>query len=298
LALDLSQISRYPAPVRVVIFILALAAVWVPIAVPINFLVGLFTTSPEQHQNTATILTLLILYAEFILLVRLWGRWVYHQPRLLWRYGLDFSHQSGKELLLGLAIGVTSLFALFIAEGILGWLEWLPSPNLIRVALEGLLVALGIGFAEELLFRGWLLDELQRDHSPKIALWASAIVFASVHGFRAQFPALVLLGATLVWAKRSRSTPAREGNTSWDGDKWKSLQGKHSRERLALPMGLHAGLVWGYYIINVGQIVKYTDRAAGWVTGVDRNPLAGLVGLLFLSILTMGMWWSSRKRKP
>ncbi len=258
---------------------------------------GLFTISPEQHQNTATILTLPILYAEFILLVKLWGRRVYRQPKLLWRYGLDFSRQSGKDLLLGLAIGVTSLFVLFIAEGTLGWLEWFPSPHLLRAALEGLLVALGIGFAEELLFRGWLLDELQRDYSSQITLWVSAIVFASVHGFRAQFPALVLLGATLVFAKRSRSTPVREGNISWDSDKWKSLQGKHARERLALPIGLHAGLVWGYYIINVGQVVKYTGRIADWVTGVDQNPLAGLMGFLFLSILALGMWWSSQKRQ-
>jgi hypothetical protein len=290
LALDVSRLSRYPAFLRILVFVLILGLLWLPIALPIRWLVGLYITSPAESSNTATLLTLPLLYVEFILLVRFWGRRVYRQADLLWRYGWEFSQRSGKELLLGLTIGFSSLFALFILQGLANWLVWLPpSGTLMRVVLEGLLVALAIGFAEELLFRGWLLDELQRDYRPGVALWVDAIIFAAVHGIRPQFPALVLLGTTLVWAKRSR--------TDWEYSN-RQKSGKILRGRLALSMGLHAGLVWGYYIINVGQLIKYTDQVPVWVTGIDRNPLAGVMGILFLSLLALGMrQWAMGNRQ-
>jgi membrane protease YdiL (CAAX protease family) len=281
LALDVSRLARYPAFLRILIFVLILFLLWIPIALPIQWLAGFYIASPAESSNTATLLTLPLLYVEFILLVRFWGRRVYHQSDLLWRYGLEFSQRSGKELLLGLTIGFSSLFALFILQGFANWLVWVPpSSALMRVVLEGLLVALAIGFAEELLFRGWLLDELQRDYRPGVVLWADTVIFAAVHGIRPQFPALVLLGLTLIWAKRSR--------TDWEHSNRQKSE-KILRGRLALSMGLHAGLVWGYYIINVGQVIKYTDHVAAWVTGIDRNPLAGLMGILFLSLLALGM---------
>ncbi|WP_421655731.1 CPBP family intramembrane glutamic endopeptidase [Leptothermofonsia sp. ETS-13] len=239
--------------------------------------------TPDAIQNTVSILTLLLLYTEFILLVRFWGWQVYGQPNLLWRYGLEFTRRSGLELLTGLAIGVFSLFALFGTQSILGWVIWkVPSASWLRIVLEGGLVSLGLGFAEELFFRGWLLDEFQRDYRPKTALWASAGIYAALHFIKPleellrtiiTFPALLLLGATLVWAKRSRS--------NWEDGFW--------RGRLGLPIGLHAGLVWGYYIVNVGQLVDYSSQAPAWITGIDRNPLAGIMGLLFLTLLFLGM---------
>ncbi|UBF25349.1 CPBP family intramembrane metalloprotease [Kovacikia minuta CCNUW1] len=286
MGIDLSKLSRYPAPIRLTVFVLILGLVWIPIALPIQWFVSLHAASPAESSNTATLLTLPLLYIEFILLVRFWGRRVYQQPNLLWRYGLEFSRRSGRELLLGLTIGFLSLFALFIFQGAAGWLIWQPPPvTLVHLVLEGFVVALAIGFAEELLFRGWLLDELQRDYDPKIALWVSALIFAAVHGIKPQFPALLLFGATLVWAKRSR--------TSWEVLNLEKIR----RSRLALPMGLHAGLVWGYYIINVGQWVQYPNHAPVWVTGIDRNPLAGLAGILFLCILALLMRQLARKRE-
>jgi membrane protease YdiL (CAAX protease family) len=116
-----------------------------------------------------------LLYGEFIFLLRFWGKHVYHQRRLLRQYGLERTQQNGVELLIGLATGTITVLSLFGLEGWLGWLIWQqPGVLLPQVILEGLIVAIATGFAEELLFRGWLLDELQRDYAPQIALWASA----------------------------------------------------------------------------------------------------------------------------
>jgi hypothetical protein len=56
---------------------------------------------------------------------------------------------------------------------------------------------------------------------------------------------------------------------------------------LGLPIGLHGGLVWGYYIISVGGKVQYSGRVPDLVLGIDQNPLAGLTGLIFLSAIAI-----------
>jgi membrane protease YdiL (CAAX protease family) len=181
---------------------------------------------------------------------------------------LEFTRRNGVELLCGLVLGIINIFILFGIQGFLGWLVWQqPKIFLLKVILEGFIVGLGVGFAEELLFRGWLLDELERDYSQPVALWIDALVFAALHFIKPltaiihtlpQFPALV-------WGKRWR------------------------RGRLGLPIGLHGGLVWGYYIINVGGLIEYSRRVPDWITGVNNNPLQGLMGVVFMGILALWM---------
>ncbi|MEG5043967.1 CPBP family intramembrane glutamic endopeptidase [Microcoleus sp. B4-C1] len=262
----LQIIASYPFPLRVIIFLLILLAIWLPLAAPIYLLV--------KDSNLATILTMGLLFTEFLFLVPRWGKQVYGQTQLLKSYGLINTRKNGLELLIGLAIGLLLTFSLFVVQWLFGLVAWQNSDNLPRIIAEGLLSALGVGFAEELVFRGWLLDELQRDYNYKISLWVNSLVFALSHFIKPvaamlqswpQFPGLLLLGLILVWGKRSR------------------------QNRLGLSIGLHAGLIWGYYIINIGQLVRYSGSVPDWVTGVNGNPLAGAVGLLFLSVLALGM---------
>jgi membrane protease YdiL (CAAX protease family) len=272
LKINFLRLSQYPAPVRLGIFILVLLLLWLPIAAPIRLLV--------RDDNLVTILTMPLLYVEFILLLRLWGKKVYKQTQILRHYGLERTPQNAIDLLHGLAIGLINILILFGVEGLLGWLVWeKPSIFLLRIILEGLIVALVYGFAEELLFRGWLFDELQRDYNLNVVVWATAVIFAVTHFIKPlpeiiqtspQFFGLLLLAFFLVCAKRWR------------------------RGRLGLSIGLHAGLIWGYYIINVGQLTKYSGAVPDWVTGVNRNPLAGLMGLLLLSVLAL---WMGRKSR-
>lgn len=215
-------------------------------------------------------MTIVLLYGEFIYLLRFWGQRVYQRSRPLKYYGLQITAKNLRSLLIGLSLGLLSLLSLFGLEGGLGWLIWKESASLPQVAVEGWAIALGFGFAEELLFRGWLLDELEQDYRPQAALWICSVLFALLHFIKPigailqswpQFFGLLLLGLTLVWAKRL-------------------CQG-----RLGLAIGLHAGLVWGIYIINVADLVSYSGRVPAWVTGIDQNPLAGLMGLLFLGCI-------------
>ena len=279
------KLACYPAPFRILALLVVLLLGWLPIAVPIKLLV--------KDSNTVTLLTMPLLFVGFLLLIPHWGKWL-HRDRHIWQtYGLVATRRNGIELLQGLAIGLCSLLSLFILQGWLGWLQWRsPSLALVTVICVGALVGLGTGFAEELVFRGWILDELQRDYSLKASLWADSLIFATLHFIKPiaealrtlpQFPGLLLLGLTLVWAKRST--------------RYKNKRLQHRGElylgRLGLPIGLHAGLIWGYYIVNVGQLIQYTGRSPQWITGIDLNPLAGGMGLLLLGVLAVYMGWRS-----
>ena len=263
--LSFKKLSQSPAPLRVGFFLLTLGIIWLPVALPIHWTV--------KDTNLATILTMSALFFEFIFLLRWWNRTVYDQAHPFAGYGLQGSRRNGLELLTGLTVGVSLTLGLFFTEGLLGWLTWqTPALPLSRLMAEGLLSALGIAFAEEFLFRGWLLNELERDYHSRIALWVNALMFAIAHFLKPiaemirnfpAFPGLTLLGLSLVLARRG------------------------SQERLGLSIGLHAGLVWGYYLIDVGKWVKFTQQVPDWITGVDRNPVAGIMGLILLTLLTV-----------
>jgi len=270
----LDSIARFPAPARLGVFVGLLLLVWLPVALPLYRWLGI--------GNTGSTVTIVILYLEFLGLLQIWGRGVYRRPQPLRAYGLDFSRRNLQALLVGLGVGCLSLAGLFGLETLLGWIIWQPPAlSLWRTLGEGLIVALGVGLAEELVFRGWLLDELERDYRPTSALWISSLLFALLHFIRPlamvlqtwpQFLGLVLLGLLLVSAKR-----------------W-------ARGRLGLPIGLHAGLVWGNYVLTVANLVAYSGQVPAWVTGINRNPLAGAMGLLFLLGLLLSFGWLRRRQ--
>ncbi|MGK7891348.1 MAG: lysostaphin resistance A-like protein [Leptolyngbyaceae cyanobacterium] len=270
----LQRVGRQVAPVRILVFVGLLAAVWLPVY-------GILVVIIED-ANTLSIAVMAVLFVDFVLLLQGWNRWVYGCDRSWLRYGLQWNKRNGQGLLLGGGIGLLCLLLLFGVQWSLGWVEWTPwrFPDLLprlTIGMSGLLVALGVGLGEELVFRGWLLDELERDYSPSTALWVSSVLFAILHFIRPlseiirtfpQFPGLVMLGLLLVWAKRSR------------------------HGQLGISIGLHGGLVWGYYWVNVGQLVQYQPGVPEWWSGIDRNPLAGLLSLGFLTILTL--WFRHR----
>jgi uncharacterized protein len=255
---DFTRIARFPTPVRILLFLMLLLLMWVPIALPIS--------SSIRDSNLVTILTMPLLYLGFIFLVMLWGRFVYQQP-LFKHYGFRQPTQSIRNALVGTGIGLISLLLMFTIQSIFGWVIWQPlKPTFGQIFLEGMAVGLAYGVAEELFFRGWLLDELERGYSAKTVLWATSIIFAIPHClgfFKTQFPALVLLSMILIWAKQA------------------------TNGRLGLSIGLHSGLIWGWYLVNVGQLIQVTNRVPNWVTGIDRNPLQGIVGVLGLGAIAL-----------
>ncbi len=261
--LSFSQIKNYPVWLRLGLFILTLLFFWFPFVLVVYFFLG------TEDANLTTIVTMAILFIIFLFLVPAWGKKIYDNPSVFKSYGLVNSKTNFIYLCKGLIIGFSFTWLLFAVESVLGWVSFqAPSMALKSLILEGCLSGLGVAFAEELFFRGWLLFEIERDFALSISSGINSLIFALLHFIKplseiirtsVTFPALVLLGYILIVAKRSH------------------------KNLLGISIGIHGGLVWAYYLINVGQIVKYNDKVPVWITGIDQNPIAGIMGLIFLS---------------
>ena len=148
--------------------------------------------------------------------------------------------------------------------------QWLGrlSPE---VLLNSILLLIGVGFAEELVFRGWILEELKNQYSLKKALIFQAIIFSFVHiGF--DMPAwqmisilfgLFLLGIVLSLIR------LQDNNSLWGC------------------AGLHGGLVGIWFLVNNG-LIEISKDAPIWLIGpgkINTNPLGGIYGITLLMIL-------------
>ena len=151
-----AALNRLPTPLRIGAFLLFLMSNWLPIAVPLYLLI--------EDENLRTILVMLALFLTFLGQLIFWSNWFYQKPLSLAAYGvygLGWNRLQGRELLQGLGLGFTFTFGLFTVQALLGWVELLPSSGRFWLTIaEGSLTGLGVAFAEELFFRGWLLKEL------------------------------------------------------------------------------------------------------------------------------------------
>ena len=266
LSFDVNSITQLATPWRIGVFILLLEVAWLPFALPLSLAIG--------DANLRSIVVMGALFLIFLGLLIFWSHWCYKTPlniKAYKIYGLGWNRHQGKELLQGFALGFAFTMGLFILQALFGWVVLEPTVDRLWLTiLEGSLTGLGVAFAEELFFLFFLLTELDQGYKPKTALISNGLIFATLHFLKPlgevirtlpQFPALVLLGLSLVITKR------RHG------------------DRLGHCIGLHGGLVWAYYIVNVGKLVTYTDKVPDWVTGIDKNPLSGLMGIAGLTIL-------------
>lgn len=256
----------YPFLLRLGIFLGVLLTLWLPIAVPVYLI---FNSASSVYLG-------ILLYVLFTGLIWFWGRRVERKNRPYSYYGLVGDRCFFLELITSWGIGFGSLFLLMQLEVSLGWLSWQPNINWINAVGSGILTGLAVGFAEELLFRGLLLTEMEKDFGVGRSLWFNSGFYAITHFIKSeplavllsrfvQFPGLMLLGMTLIWARRSQ-------------------QGS-----LGLSIGLHSGLVGSYYIVNTTEWIKASQVVPEWVTGIGGNPLAGIMGLLFLAAIALGI---------
>ena len=161
---------------------------------------------------------------------------------------------------------------------LLGLAQWgrLPAWPLL---LNALALMVGVGFAEELLFRGWLLGELSLLLGRQRGLWLQAALFALLHTRFPLAPAtlvpllggLLLLGLTLGLQRRA------DGGLLWGA------------------VGLHGGLVGGWFVLEQGWLVIEPSTPHWLIGGAagSSNPIGGLLGWFGLGLLLLARrrWW-------
>ena len=136
--------------------------------------------------------------------------------------------------------------------------------------INAIYLILGVGFAEELIFRGWLLEELKNQFGLKKAIFGQALIFSIVHiGFDLPFlqmlsilTGLFLLGILLSLIR------LKDKNSLWGC------------------IGLHGGLVGLWFITNNG-LLEISKNAPQWLVGpgtINTNPLGGIFGISLMAV--------------
>ena len=181
-----------------------------------------------------------------------------------------------QALLRGLLKAAALLALVVVGLQSAGALSW-PLQTSAAVLLNGLVLALGVGFAEELLFRGWLLGELGLQLGRQRALWLQAALFSLVHTrFNLPLlPLLGLLGGLLLLGLALGLQRRSDGGLLWGA------------------LGLHGGLVGGWFVLNQG-LIALQPTTPSWLTG-PANPIGGGLGWLGLGLLLWARrrWWSA-----
>ncbi len=179
------------------------------------------------------------------------------------------------------------LFALILIILILvpllqkNYISWIGEFSPI-ILLNSIVLGLGVGFAEEIIFRGWLLEELKFEYGTKISIALQALVFCFVHnlsnenfwniiGLRLGF---TLLGIFLSLVK------IRDKGSLWNC------------------IGIHGGLVGIWFFINNG-LIEFKENTPSFLAGPFTqnipNPIGSFSAILILLLLCIFYAVKSKK---
>lgn len=243
---------------------------WLPLAIPLARWLKWRPGQPFTPQQKLPLMLSLYGVAIPVLwgLSRFWGI-TFRQ------YGWQAHPSFWLQVALGFGVATGSLGLFYGVQVLLGWLGG-RSPQQPRdwlLVLPLLLLALWVSVTEELLFRGFLQQQLLTVFSPLGAIALGSLIFALLHfvwePWRQewpQLPGLWLLGVVLCLAR---------------------LAGGGS---LALAIGLHAGWVWVIACSDSLGLWQPQHPQGGWLTGEPGKPLASGLGLLMLLIVGGGLW--------
>ncbi len=201
------------------------------------------------------------------------------EHRSIRSYGLGDWRAGKRQLAFGLLLGAGTLAVLLGGGVLVGVCRINLTPDLARFwrTLIGFVpAALLVSVLEELVFRGILLQHLQRASTPMIGMLLSSALYAVVHVKHAPFAmgtfldlvGLFLLGCVLAM------TYAKTG-------------------QLYLAIGLHASLAYGVRVDKL--FIEFPEPS--WLGGTSRivNGLPGWLALLGLAGVII--WWARSARR-
>ena len=258
-----------PAWLPTILFIPLLYAMGWLAAVPLTLL-GLPT---DQLSLTGTVLSFVL----FLLVMPRWAalRWSESRPwAALGIRGAKPQKQPAPAaaLLKGLLIAAGLLMVITSVVLIDGSGNWRGEVDATQLT-NAVLLCLGVGFAEELIFRGWLWAELNQMLGSRRGAVAQASIFSLVHTrFNLGLGAMsgLLVGLFLLGMVLARQRQSDRGSL------WSCI-------------GLHGGLVAGWFLLQSG-LLELSPNAPSWLVGPGGNapnPLGGAVGLISLLILLL-----------
>ncbi|BBN10560.1 CAAX protease family protein [Marchantia polymorpha subsp. ruderalis] len=281
------RIKDRPLQQRLLGFLGMALLLWTPVLVPLlpTLLQQWATKSPNGVADAAAGIGL---YGAVFILITIWGKRVRGYDRPLVSYGLELLSRAKLRFVgIGLAIGANLVTAYYGINWALGYaqISWasivvespsFPGPaatailtswKFFQLIGQSLSMALIVALVEELLFRAWLQEEVAVDLGYHWGILLSSLVFAVVHWSPPAMVGLWFLSISLAGAR-----------SAMGGD-------------LSLPIGIHAGIVAAFSVVNLGGLAHYLPAAPAWFTGAYAgNPLAGALGTSMVAALAIFLY--------
>ena len=205
--------------------------------------------------------------------------------------GLHLNRQAGRDVLLGIGIAVLQTSLVFFLELAFGWLKvegfaWQQQSSL--TVLQGfllwLVIFIAVGFYEELLSRGYQLQNLEEGLNTFWAVLLSSMVFGTLHFLNPNANWFSAVGITLSGMFLAYAYLATR--------------------QLWLPIGLHIGWnlflgpVFGFPVsgLESSGLIKAVVDGPLLFTGGEFGPEAGLLLLPALGAGALLVWLVTRGR--
>ena len=185
-----------------------------------------------------------------------------------------------RQFLFGLGVGIATLGLMLVIGLVTGVYEIAVTPDrakLWRTVLSFIPAAFLVSILEELVFRGFLLQQLMRACATPLAVAISGALYALVHlrdsswtaaTYRELFGLFLLGGVLALSYLRTR--------------------------QLYFAIGLHAALAYGARVNKL--VIQIPDASLSWLTGTSRliNGVVSWIVLLCLGGLLV--WWTRAPR--
>ena len=246
------------------------------IFIPFLYILGWVLATPLLILNVEKeILSLIGTIFTFLLFVFSLPKWFH----LRWGFnnawtllGINNIKRNGKLIfyfLRGFLLSLILISLILVPVIASQWGYWIGKISF-DIILNSIFLIIGIGFAEELIFRGWLLEEFKNQFGLKKAIIIQAALFSIVHvGFDLPFWQMIsiLIGLFLLGIFLSLMR-LKDNNSLWGC------------------IGLHGGIVGLWFITNNGLLFISKDSPK-WLVGpgvFNTNPLGGLYGICLMMI--------------
>ena len=225
----------------------------------------------DISMDNLSIIGTIITFILFLIILPSWGRIRWKTNHLWLSIGLDFRNKLS-ALKIFLSGFLFSFFLLLIFCLFLFLCGWIDTIDYIKFSdfVNALLLIFGIVFAEEIVFRGWLLEEMVLLFGLRKGIVFQSAIFSIAHyrsdiGLIALIPFLIglfLFGLVL------------------------TLRRTLDNGSLLGCIGLHGGLVGIWYLFDSGMVIFSIDTPY-YLLGPSKymiNPIGSVIGIIILLI--------------
>ena len=225
----------------------------------------------DISSNDLSIIGTILTFFMFLFLLPSWGRIRWKTNNIWLSIGLNFENKfiALKIFVSGFIFSFCLLLIFYLFIYLLGWID---SFDYIKFGtlFNAILLIVGIVFAEEIIFRGWLMEEMVLLFGLRKGIIFQSAIFSLAH-YRSDidllslipfFTGLFLFGLVLTLRR-----------TIDEGSLWGCI-------------GLHGGLVGIWYLVD-SEMLSFSSDIPYYLLGPSKymiNPIGSVMGITILLI--------------